>query len=64
MPEAVRHCRAQGLTDVHEHDLEKPWPIDESASVVVLLDVLEHADHPVTVLEKRTRCSGRRASSC
>ena len=58
MPEAVRHCRALGLDDVHEHDLEKPWPIDESASVVVLLDVLEHADHPVTVLENANAVLG------
>jgi SAM-dependent methyltransferase len=51
MPEAVRHCEAQGLSDVHVHDLETPWPIDEAADVVVLLDVLEHADRPVLVLE-------------
>ncbi len=36
---------------MHAHDLESAWPIDDTTDVVVLLDVLEHADHPVKVLE-------------
>jgi SAM-dependent methyltransferase len=58
MEAAVVHCKAQGVMDVHVHDLEVPWPIDDSIDVVVLLDVLEHADHPITVLENAVSVLG------
>ena len=52
MADSVRHAREQGLKNVHQHDLCKPWPVDDkSASVVVLLDVLEHLSDPVAVLK-------------
>jgi SAM-dependent methyltransferase len=48
---AVEHARGRGLTDVHQHDLDEPWPVDaQSVRVVVLLDVLEHTVDPVAVL--------------
>lgn len=51
MPAAVAHCHEMGLPDVAVHDLEKPWPVEErSARAVLLLDVLEHLDHPSDVL--------------
>lgn len=51
MPEAVDLGRQKGLSRVAVHDLEQPWPVDEaSLRAVVLLDVIEHVEHPVTVL--------------
>lgn len=62
MPEAVRHCAGQGLEDVHVHDLEEPWPIENgSVDVVVMLDVLEHIADPVKVLRnarQKLTCGG------
>jgi SAM-dependent methyltransferase len=51
MPEAVELGRQKGLSHVSVHDLEQPWPIaEQSLRAVVLLDVIEHVEHPVTVL--------------
>lgn len=51
MPEAVDLGREKGLSRVAVHDLEQPWPVEErSLRAVVLLDVIEHVEHPVTVL--------------
>jgi SAM-dependent methyltransferase len=51
IPEAVALGRARGLDDVHEHDLEVPWPAGPgTAKAIVLLDVLEHVSDPVLVL--------------
>ncbi len=52
MPESVEHVRQRGVEGVQVHDLEDPWPVDaHSVRAVVLLDVLEHIEHPVKVLE-------------
>jgi len=52
MPESVRHVRDRGIEDVRVHDLGQPWPINaESLRAVVLLDVLEHVEDPVLVLQ-------------
>src|SRR6185437_13474935 len=51
MPESVAHCRTLGINDVRTHDLQQPWPIEDGpASVVVMLDVIEHVPDPVAVL--------------
>jgi SAM-dependent methyltransferase len=51
MPEAIELGKQKGLSRVAVHDLEKPWPVEESSlRAVVLLDVIEHVEHPVTVL--------------
>lgn len=51
MPEAVELGQQKGLLRVAVHDLEQPWPVeDESLRAIVLLDVIEHVEHPVTVL--------------
>ena len=51
MPEAVELGRQKGLSHVAVHDLEQPWPVAEnSLRAVVLLDVIEHVEHPITVL--------------
>jgi SAM-dependent methyltransferase len=51
MAEAVRHGQCRGLAQLRVHDLVDPWPLESnSASVVVLLDVLEHMENPVLVL--------------
>lgn len=52
MPEAVEHGRRRGIDDVQIHDLAQPWPVeDESVRAIVLLDVLEHMEDPITVLQ-------------
>lgn len=52
MSESVAHARQRGLEDVHVHDLAQPWPLEnESVSVVVMLDVLEHLEDPVRVMK-------------
>lgn len=51
MPESVEHVHQRGIEDVRVHDLGDPWPVgDGSLKAVVLLDVLEHVQCPVTVL--------------
>lgn len=51
MPEAVELGRQKGLSRTAVHDLEQPWPVEaNSLRAVVLLDVIEHVAHPVTVL--------------
>lgn len=51
MPEAVAHCQRLGLDDVRVLDLHQPWTIANGpARVVVLLDVIEHVEHPAKVL--------------
>ncbi len=51
MPEAVEHVRNRGIEDVRVHDLGAPWPVESrSIRAVVLLDVLEHVEHPSVVL--------------
>jgi SAM-dependent methyltransferase len=52
LPAAVDHARQRGLEQVWQHDLSQPWPQDDqSARVVVLLDVLEHMADPQQVLQ-------------
>ncbi len=52
LPDAVDHVRARGVEDVHVHDLAEPWPVPPSSlRAVVLLDVLEHIEDPVRVLQ-------------
>ena len=52
MPESVAHVQQRGISDVHVHDLEQPWPVDQgTVDAIVLLDVLEHIEHPVTALQ-------------
>ncbi|MFP6763951.1 MAG: class I SAM-dependent methyltransferase [Planctomycetaceae bacterium] len=56
MPESVQHVRRRGVKDVQVHDLSAPWPVDDnSLTAVVLLDVLEHVESPVTVLQNVRR---------
>ncbi|MDG2131389.1 MAG: class I SAM-dependent methyltransferase [Fuerstiella sp.] len=51
MAESVEHVRTRGVEDVHLHDLEDAWPLENgSLKAVVLLDVLEHVEFPVEVL--------------
>jgi SAM-dependent methyltransferase len=52
MPDSVEHCRTLGIDDVRAHDLGDPWPVERGpASVVVMLDVIEHVPDPVRVLK-------------
>lgn len=52
MPESVEHVRQRGIEDTHVHDLGEPWPVEhDSVDAIVLLDVLEHIEHPVTTLQ-------------
>lgn len=51
MSEAVAHCQSIGIEDVRVLDLHEPWTIEAGpARVVVLLDVIEHVEHPAKVL--------------
>lgn len=51
MPESVEHVRSRGIEDVRVHDLGQAWPVEPgSIRAVVLLDVLEHVEHPSVVL--------------
>jgi SAM-dependent methyltransferase len=51
LPAAVEHAKSRGVPQVALHDLSQPWPLaSESVRVAVLLDVLEHLEHPVQVL--------------
>ena len=52
MPESVEHVRSRGVEDVHVHDLGDKWPVEDGGlRAVVLLDVLEHVEFPVQVLQ-------------
>lgn len=52
MPEAIEYCHRRGIERADVHDLCRAWPIDPgSASLVVMLDVLEHLAEPVLALE-------------
>lgn len=52
LPAAVEHAKSRGLRHVAEHDLSQPWPLPPaSVRVAVLLDVLEHLQDPVRVLQ-------------
>ena len=52
MQESVAHVKSRGVEDCHVHDLEEPWPVEDgSVNAVVLLDVLEHIEHPVQTLQ-------------
>ena len=54
--EAVAFGEQRGLQDVAVHDLGQPWPLpDASANVVVMLDVLEHLENPVLVMQHASR---------
>ena len=56
MPESVAHVKGRGVEDCHVHDLEVPWPMDDgSVDAIVLLDVLEHIEHPVVTLKNMHR---------
>ena len=51
LPEAVEYAKSIGARVVQVHNSEEPWPLEAgSADVVVMLDVLEHTENPVTVL--------------
>ncbi|MDP6446517.1 MAG: class I SAM-dependent methyltransferase [Pirellulaceae bacterium] len=55
MQEAVDNAHSRDL-GAEVHDLAEPWPIDDaSCRAVVLLDVIEHLEHPVQVLEHARR---------
>lgn len=50
MPESVEHACQRGLA-ARVHDLEQPWPVESgSCRAVILLDVIEHTEHPEAVL--------------
>ena len=52
MPESVEHAKSRGLENVSVHDLGTPWPLPpESVDVALMLDVLEHMEDPVTVMQ-------------
>lgn len=52
MPESVEHVISRGIEDCRVHNLEEPWPLEPgSVNAVVLLDVLEHIEHPVKALK-------------
>lgn len=52
MEESVAHVRSRGIDDCHVHDLQQPWPVDNgSVNAIVLLDVLEHIEHPIQTLK-------------
>lgn len=51
MAESVEHVRSRGILDCRVHDLQEPWPMDNgSVNAIVLLDVLEHIEHPIQTL--------------
>ena len=51
MPEAVEYAHSTGLDEVSLQDVSKPWSIEDgSVDIVVMMDVLEHLDHPETAL--------------
>jgi SAM-dependent methyltransferase len=57
MPESIMHANQLGLRCVHRHDLHEPWPLEpHSAQAVVLLDVLEHLQHPSLALRNAAEC--------
>jgi 2-polyprenyl-3-methyl-5-hydroxy-6-metoxy-1,4-benzoquinol methylase len=61
MQAAVDYCHSIGINDVQLHDLQQPWPTEQKMyDVVILLDVIEHCQHPSQVLchAERTLCSG------
>jgi SAM-dependent methyltransferase len=52
MPAAIEHCHRRGISRADVHDLCQAWPIqNETASLVVMLDVLEHLADPVLALQ-------------
>ncbi len=56
MPESVAHAKNMGIENVFQHDLHQPWPVEaRSVEAVVLLDVLEHLENPVTALLQAAR---------
>jgi len=63
LEDAVLQARSRGIDDAHVHDLAENWPFDSgTVDAVVLLDVLEHIEHPVQVLRHAGRvlsASGR-----
>ncbi len=53
MAESVEHVKSRGVADVRVQDLCTPWPVDQqSASVILLLDVIEHLVDPVAALKQ------------
>ncbi len=61
MSESVDHARSRGLNNVEVQDLGLPWPLEpDSIDVVLMLDVLEHMEDPVVVLQhaKKTLKTG------
>ncbi len=51
MPESIETAQSRGLS-AQLHDLALPWPVEnESLRAVVLLDVIEHIEDPVAVLQ-------------
>ncbi|MFI4848636.1 MAG: class I SAM-dependent methyltransferase [Gimesia chilikensis] len=51
MEAAVEYGRSRGLDQLHVHELSQPWPVDPgSAKAVLLLDVMEHVEDPVQLL--------------
>jgi SAM-dependent methyltransferase len=52
MPEAISMCQQRGIANATQHDLCIKWPIQEnSAKIVMLLDVLEHLPDPILALQ-------------
>lgn len=51
MPDSVASVQSRGLAEVAVLDLEQPWPVEPGrVKAVLLLDVIEHVDHPEIVL--------------
>lgn len=52
MADAVEHGRSRGLNNLFVHELSQPWPVSpNTAKVVLLLDVMEHMENPVQLLQ-------------
>ena len=50
MPEAISLAQGKGIETVGIHNLEQPWPVEQKARAIVLLDVLEHIGDSVAAL--------------
>lgn len=56
MQESVDHARSRGIDQAEVHDLGDPWPLDDkSFDAAVMLDVIEHVEDPIQVLQNAAR---------
>ena len=52
MSQSVEHARSRGVQNVAVHNLEEVWPLEPGTlDVALMLDVLEHLEHPVAVMQ-------------